>query len=139
MDLARKQQQLIARYCLIENPVERLEAVIARGRRWPAPDAAQRTAESLVRGCTSRVWLVVWVEEGRCRFLMEAEAPLVRGLAALLCELYDGEAAGEIAAFEPGLLAPLGLEAHVSPQRQHGFGEIRRTIREAAASFGLQG
>ena len=64
---------------------------------------------------------------------MQAEAPLVQGLAALLCELYDGETPADLAAFTPDLLPPLGLEQHISPQRHHGFAQIQRTLRAFAA------
>jgi cysteine desulfuration protein SufE len=137
MDLARKQQQLIARYLLIQDRSERLEALVSRGRRWPAPGPNLCTPENLVKGCASRVWLVLEMQHGCCRFLMEAEAPLVRGLAAMLCELYDGETAEDIVPFEPNLLGPMDIESLISPQRLHGFSEIRRAIRENAAATAL--
>ena len=133
MSLPRKQTELIARLLLIEDPAERLDAILARGRRWPAPPPASCTEAALVRGCTSRVWLVGTLAGGRCRFAMQAEAPLVQGLAALLCELYDGETPAVITAFEPNLLNPLGLDPHISPQRRHGFAQIQRTLRAFAA------
>ena len=42
--LPAKQQQLIARLLLIEDPAERLDALLARGRRWPAPGSAPRSS-----------------------------------------------------------------------------------------------
>jgi cysteine desulfuration protein SufE len=63
---------------------------------------------------------------------MDADSPLVKGLAALLCELYDGEAAAEIAATEPELFESLGFARTLSPTRLNGVAQIRTVIRNFA-------
>ncbi len=132
MSLAEKQTAMIARYRAIEDAHERLAAITSRGKKWPAPTDAERTDAALVPGCSSRVWLVGEMSEGVCRFRMDADSPLVKGLAALLCELYDGEAAAEIVALEPELAPALGLDRMLSPTRLHGFASIRAAIRRFA-------
>jgi cysteine desulfuration protein SufE len=134
MSLPEKQRQLIAKYRIIEDAHERLTAITARGRKWPAPRDDERSDASRVQGCVSPVWLVGSVEEGRCRFRVAAESSLVQGLAALLCELYDGETALEIVALEPELMHELGLERQLSPTRLNGLANVRRVIREFAAA-----
>jgi cysteine desulfuration protein SufE len=130
--LPEKQRQLIAKYRVIEDAHERLAAITTRGRKWPAPSDEQRTDEYRVQGCVSPVWLVASMKDGRCRFRVGAESSLVLGLAALLCELYDGESPEEVAAVEPELLHELGLERQLSPTRLNGLANVRRVIREFA-------
>lgn len=130
MSLAEKQTALIARLRAIEDAHERLAAITNRGRKWPAP--VEPTDAALVPGCSSRVWLVGELREGVCRFRMDADSPLVKGLAALLCELYDGAPPAEVAATEPELIAQLGLDRMLSPTRLHGFASIRAAIRRFA-------
>ena len=134
MEILEKQRQLIAKYRIIEDAHERLAAITARGRKWPAPGSDERTDANRVQGCVSPVWLVGAMEEGRCRFRVAAESALVLGLSALLCELYDGETAAEIVAVEPELMHELGLERQLSPTRLNGLANVRRTIREFAAA-----
>jgi cysteine desulfuration protein SufE len=134
MSLPEKQRQLIAKYRLIEDTHERLAAITARGSRWPAPREDERTEPHRVQGCVSAVWLVGAMEQGRCRFRVGAESALVLGLAALLCELYDGGTPAEVAALEPELLHGLGLETQLSPTRLNGLANVRRVIREFAAA-----
>ena len=134
MDLLVKQRQLIAKYRIIEDPHERLTAITVRGRKWPAPHDDERTEQNRVQGCVSPVWLVPSIEEGHCRFRVAAESSLVQGLAALLCELYDGEPPAEVAAVEPELMHELGLERQLSPTRLNGLANVRRTIREFATA-----
>ena len=134
MTTLEKQAALIARYSIIEDAQERLAAIVARGRKWPAPTDAEKTDAHRVQGCVSQVWLVGEMEGARCRFRMAADSPLVQGLAALICELYDGEPADEIVAVEPELLESLGLARQLSPTRLNGLASLRRTIREFAAA-----
>jgi cysteine desulfuration protein SufE len=132
MSLAEKQRRLIERYRLIEDPHERLAAVTARGKKWSAPRDDERAESNLVPGCSSRVWLIGELNNGVCHFRMDADSPLVKGLAALLCELYDGETAGEIAATEPEIFESLGFARTLSPTRLNGVAQIRTAIRNFA-------
>ncbi len=133
MPRPEKQRQLIAKYRIIEDAHERLAAITASGRKWPAPAEDERTDAHRVQGCVSQVWLVGSLENGRCRFRVAADSSLVLGLAALLCALYDGELPAEIVAVEPELLRELGLESQLSPTRLNGLANVRRVIREFAA------
>lgn len=134
MHLIEKQRHLIAKYRIIEDPHERLAAITARGRKWPAPAAEERTEANRVHGCVSPVWLVGTMEDGRCRFRIAAESALVQGLTALLCELYDGEPPAEVVAIEPELMHGLGIERQLSPTRLNGLANVRRSIRDFATA-----
>ena len=132
--LADKQQQLIARLNIIEDAHERLAAIVARGRKWPGPAEDQRTDSNRVPGCSSRVWLVGRVENGHCHFQMDADSPLVKGLVALLCELYDGATPAEVASVEPEIFPALHLDRQLSPTRLNGLVSVRAMIRAFAKS-----
>ena len=134
MPLAEKQRQLIARFAIIDDAHERLAAIVARGQRWPEVAAAERTDERRVVGCVSAVWLAGSVEDGRCHFRISAASSVVKGLAALLAVLYEGETPAAVVAWEPGLAAALGLDRQLSPTRLHGLAHIRRAIRDFAAA-----
>lgn len=132
MALAEHQRALVERLRIIEDPQERLSALMGRAKKWPAPEPAQLTEAYRVRGCQSRVWLVARVEEGVCRFRMECDAPMVKGLVALLCELYEGATPEEARDFEPTLVEDLGFDRMISPTRLNGLSAVRNRIREFA-------
>ena len=134
MTIREKQHALVAGFSIIENAQERLSAIVARGRKWPGIGDDERTEGRLVKGCVSRVWLVGEAVDGVCRFRMSADSPLVQGLAAVVCEIYDGGAAGEIAAFESDAIEALGLAPQLSPTRLNGLVNVQRTIREFATA-----
>ena len=134
MPLAEKQRQLVARFAVIDDAHERLAAIVARGQRWPEVSEAGRTDLRRVAGCVSAVWLAGSVENGRCHFRLAAASSVVKGLAALLTALYEGETPAAVLAWEPGLIEALGLDRQLSLTRLHGLAHIRRAIRDFAAA-----
>jgi cysteine desulfuration protein SufE len=132
--LAEKQQQLIADYAIIDDPQERLAAIVDRARRSPPLPDAGRTEANRVKGCISQAWIAAELRDGGCHFRSDADSPLVRGLLKLLCDLYSGAPPAEIVATEPVLLEELGLAKNLSPTRLNGLRSVRAKIREYAAA-----
>jgi cysteine desulfuration protein SufE len=131
--LAEKQRRLVDDYLVIEDPQERLAAIVDRARQSPPLPDAERTETNRVRGCVSQAWIAAGLRDGRCRFRSDADSPLVRGLLLLLCDLYSGATPAEVAATEPALLEELGLARNLSPTRLNGLRSVRAKIREFAA------
>lgn len=134
MSLAEKQQQLVADYAIIDDPQERLAAVVDQARRRAPLPETERTEANRVKGCVSLAWVVGEVREGRCRFRCDADSPLVRGLLVLLCDFYSGATPAEVAATEPALIEQLGLDRNLSPTRLNGLRSVRARIRDFAAA-----
>jgi cysteine desulfuration protein SufE len=130
--LAEKQQQMIEDLLLIEDPQERLAAVVDRARSRPPLAADERTEANRVKGCISAAWVVAELRNHRCLFRSDADSPLVRGLVALLCDLYREATPAEVAATEPELLEKTGLTRTLSPTRLNGLRSVRAKIRDFA-------
>ncbi|HWL53133.1 MAG TPA: SufE family protein [Chthoniobacteraceae bacterium] len=133
---AERQAALIEWYGIIPDPQERLAAVIARKTKLPEVPEAERTPENLVQGCQSRVWITGRLEEGRCRLAMSAESAMVRGLVAVLCEVYDDATPEAVAAFEPELLEKLGISRNLTPTRLNGMAAVRGWLAALARRLG---
>jgi cysteine desulfuration protein SufE len=127
-----RQEELVEQYSAIHDVQERLVLILDRARRLPPLPESDKTDAARVQGCVSRVWLRPSFVEGRCAFRVDAESALVRGLAAFLCEMYEGASPAEVEAVEPHLLERLGIAANLSPTRLHGLAQMRRAIREFA-------
>ncbi len=132
--LAEKQQRMIDDLAVIEDVQERLAVVVDRARTRPPLPAAERTEANRVKGCVSLAWVVGETRGGLCHFRFDADSPLVRGLLALLCDLYGEAAPADIVATEPALLEQLGLTRSLSPTRLNGLRSVRAKIRDFAAA-----
>lgn len=134
MSLAEKQQSLIDDLNIIHDPHERLNAVSLRGQAMKLDDA-YKIETNLVPGCVSRVWLHGELVDGRTRFICAADSPMVKGLAALLCELYSDADPAEVAVVEPRIWESCGFIKMLSPTRLNGLANMRAKIRDMAKAF----
>ena len=132
MSVSERQRRLVEDLSVIPDRQERLAIVVERARRSPALPAAAKTAENRVPGCVSPVWVHADLQDGRLRLQFAAEAPVVRGLVSLMCEIYDGAELPEIVAAEPTVFEALELTRDLSPTRRHGLAAVRARIRQLA-------
>jgi cysteine desulfuration protein SufE len=139
VNLAERQREIVAKLAIIEDPHERLAALMSRAKKCPAPAKEHLTEEHRILGCQSRVWLTGGLESGLCRWSMESDAPMVKGLVALLCELYEGAAPEAVLALEPTLFDELGIVRMVSGTRLAGLASVRQRMRQIAVAFVAEG
>ena len=132
MTLSAKQKDLISDLNLIIDPHERLSALVNKSTNRCFP-AELKTNDHLVSGCVSRVWVAGSLNNGLCSFRCDAESPMVKGLVALLCDLYSGGTPDEVMHVEPEIWAGCGLDRLLSPTRMNGLRSVRARIRDLAA------
>lgn len=130
--LADKQRRMIEDLAIIEDPQERLAAIVDRARRRPPLSETERTEANRVKGCVSQAWVVGEIRDGRCHFRSDADSPLVRGLLALLCDFYSDATPADVAATEPELFEQLDVARNLTPTRLNGLRSVRARIRDFA-------
>ncbi len=134
MSLAAKQQALIEDLNLIPDVHERLGAVTSYAARMKL-DPAQQIDANIVPGCVSRVWLHGVCENGRTRFDCHTESPMVKALAALLCDLYSDVEPAEAANIEPEIWQACQFTKILSPTRLNGLTNMRQRIRTMSEAW----
>jgi cysteine desulfuration protein SufE len=130
--LAEKLQRVISDFSMLEDPQDRLAAVVERAKRIPPLPSKDRIETNRVRACVSVVWLVSELREGRCYFRSDAESPVVRGLVAFLCDFFTGAPPAEVAASDVQPLDALDLTRNLSPTRRNGLTAAHNAIRAFA-------
>ncbi len=115
-------EEVVENFSLFDDWEDRYRYLIDLGRELPHMDEALKTDESLVRGCTSRVWLVPDVKDGVLTFEADSDAHIVRGLVAILFAAYQGRKLSEIASINIDVMfKKIGLDQHLSANRRSGF------------------
>lgn len=115
----------------VRDPHERL-ALITEACAGPGLPLEARRDADLVPGCVSQVWLCGTVLEGILRLRWDAASLLVRGLAGLICQVYDGAAIAGIPGYQSRLLTDLGLDRQLSPTRLRGLAAVEGRIHALA-------
>jgi cysteine desulfuration protein SufE len=128
-------QAIIDDFAVIDDWDERYRYIIELGRKMPPLPDALRTDAVKVRGCASQVWLIAKRENGKLTFVGDSDAHIVRGLIAILLELFNGKSPAEIASLDAkAVLHELGLDTHLSQQRSNGlFAMVERIKADARA------
>ena len=102
----------------------------------PFPDESRIDAYK-VRGCVSQVWLTTRVGDGPdpvVEFQGDSDAHIVRGLIAILLDLYSGRTPREVLDFDArAAIQRLGLSEALSSQRSNGLNAMIQRIRADAA------
>jgi cysteine desulfuration protein SufE len=138
-------EQIIDDFGVLDDWDERYRYIIELGRQMqPLPDQL-KTDLTKVRGCASQVWLVSNLEKGLdgkgiIVFEGESDAMIVRGLIAILLQLYSRKTAQEILAIDAKrVLGELGLDTHLSQQRSNGLFAMVERIRSDARNLAAAG
>ncbi|MDN6320580.1 MAG: SufE family protein [Marinobacter sp.] len=116
---------------------ERYAFIIDLGKQLPAfPDDA-RTEENYVHGCQSQVWVISHIDEtsGKLYLLIDSDAMIVRGLAAMITIALNGKTPRDLLATDiDELFERLDLFRHISPTRGNGLRSMVGKVRDIAAT-----
>lgn len=134
--MAMSVDELVEAFELFDDWEERYAYLLDLARRLEPFPEDKRDEAHKVRGCMSQVWLVHEVEAGppkRLHFRGDSDAHLVKGLIALLMELYNDRTPQEVLAIDgPKAIHRLGLDEFLSAQRRNGLVSMLTRIRQIA-------
>ncbi|HIF25584.1 MAG TPA: SufE family protein [Micavibrio sp.] len=128
-------EELTENFSLFDDWEERYRYLIDMGQNLPPISDDLKTDDKIVRGCTSRVWLVTKIETSddgtrRLTFVADSDAMIVRGLIAILMVAYNNKSKSDIEAVKiDDWFESLGLSAHLSPSRRNGFFSMVERIK----------
>lgn len=128
-------ESLVEDFAYLDDWEDRYRHVIELGKAMPAMDDALKVPATKVEGCASQVWIQPRVQGGRFDFQGDSDALIVRGLIAVLHELYAGLPVGEAAHVDAASeLGRLNLQDHLSAQRSNGLRAMVERLRGYAAA-----
>ena len=130
-----KQQHV--RDIFAECPTEdaKYQKLIELGRNQPLLDPAFKTAENIVKGCQSTMYLHSRMENGLVIFEASSDALISSGLAALLIMAYSGESPETILKCPPTYLDQIGISDNLTPNRASGLYSIHLRMKQEALKF----
>ncbi|MEC7376458.1 MAG: SufE family protein [Pseudomonadota bacterium] len=122
---------------LLDDWEERYAFIIDLGKQLPAFPEDARVEENYVHGCQSQVWLIHHYDDstGRLYLLIDSDAMIVRGLAAIILVALNGKTPRDLLATDiDELFEQLDLFRHISPTRGNGLRAMVGKIRDIAAA-----
>ncbi len=128
-------EDLVETFEFLEDWEDRYRHVIDMGKAMDPMEDALKVPATKVDGCASQVWLHTNTDGGVLRFQGDSDAMIVKGLIAVLKELYDGlplDQARAVDAFAE--MGRLGLNEHLSSQRSNGLRAMVQRLQQVAGA-----
>ena len=114
---------------------DRYKELIQLGRGLEPLSEEERAEKYKIKGCQSQVWLVPEFKDGRVYFRADSDAMLVKGIIALLVNVYSASTPDEILNNKPDFLKEVGVTEHLSMNRTNGLASMMKQIQMYAAVF----
>lgn len=127
------QDQIVEDFSFLPEWDERYAYLIELGQKAPPLAEVYRTEENIVRGCQSLVWLHRECRQGEVYLQSDSDSLIVKGLAALLLQVFSGQPAEAVLEADLTFFEAIGLNKHLSSQRANGLLAMVQEIKAFAA------
>lgn len=116
-------QEVIDNFEVMDDWEDKYTYLISLGKLLPDMDIALKTDSTKVSGCVSRAWIKKIINpDDTVSLLVDSDAQIVRGLAAIIYIAIDGKTLDELSEIDiKCIFEKIGLNQHLSPNRRNGF------------------
>ena len=109
--------------------------IIELGKELLPYPAEHKSAEKIVSGCQSLMYLHSYLEGDVLCFRAHSDALISAGLAALLIQIYEGELPEVVLQCPPSCIEELGLAGLLSLSRAQGLSSFFLKMKRDALAF----
>jgi len=117
---------------------DRYKHLISLGKSLAPMDETHKTESNKIKGCQSQVWLHAELQGNKIIFTADSDASIVKGIIALLVQVYSGCTPDEILGMKPTFLEEIGLKEHLSMSRANGLTAMVKQISFYAMAFKIK-
>lgn len=135
MNINEIQDRIVEDFNQFDDWMDKYALLIDLGNSLTPIDEKCKIPQNIIEGCQSRVWLVAEFENGVIRYQGESDAILVKGIVALLLEIFSGRTPDEILNADLYFIQKIGLREHLSPTRSNGLLAMIKQIKLYALAF----
>lgn len=114
---------------LFDDDLEKYEYIIDLGKSLTPLDISYKQDNFLVKGCTSKVWLLCDAKNDRLHYKADSNSVIVKGLISILIKIFQNLKPEDIINFDIEHLKKLKLDEIISPTRQNGVFHMIKKIK----------
>ncbi|NLB62738.1 MAG: SufE family protein [Fibrobacter sp.] len=139
-EIAKRQETIREVFANFSDSDQKWKYLLQLARDWPGMDSSLQDEKFLIKGCSTRMYLVPSFKDGVLHFDLDTESgadnPLIsRGLGVLALQIYNDLAPAEILHTDPEFFQNIGLNVGLSPTRANGFASLLKQIYMYAQVF----
>lgn len=129
MNITDRQNEIIDEFAVFDDWMEKYEYIIDLGKDLPFIDEEKKTADRIIEGCQSKVWLDASFDGTKMHFTADSDAIITKGIIGLLIRVLDNETPDEIVKTDLFFIREIGLHEHLSPTRSNGLASMVKKIK----------
>tara|TARA_B100000965_G_scaffold47631_1_gene34889 strand:- start:2952 stop:3368 length:417 start_codon:yes stop_codon:yes gene_type:complete len=122
-------------FSFFDNWEDKYQYLIDLGKKLPKLDENFKTEEFRIKGCTSNLWVVPKIQDGKITFLGSSDSVIVQGLFYLVQFVYNNEEPITIMNEPLNFFSEIGLSSHLGPSRTNGFNSLKNQINQIATDL----
>ena len=129
------QEDIIEEFSIFDEWLDKYDYLIELSDTLPAIADEHRTDNYVIKGCQSRVWVDVRLEDGKVYFAADSDAIITKGIIALLIRVMNGRTPKEIIDLDLYFIDAIGLGENLSPTRSNGLVAMIKQMKMYALAF----
>ena len=136
MSIEQRIEFLMNEFSQLKGWEDRYKKIIEKGKNLGDLPEQFKVEQNKVKGCQSQVWLVAELNPKKeIVFRADSDALIVRGLIAILLQVYSLATPAEILKTQPDFLQKMGFNNNLSPSRTNGLYSMVKQIHYYALAF----
>ena len=113
---------LIEDFSFLDGWEDKYKYLIELGNELPHLSEDKKIDEWKIDGCQSQVWIIPHLENDKIYFEGDSDAIIVRGIIAIVFEIFKDKSAQEILDIDvEEIFDKIGLREHITPNRRSGM------------------
>jgi len=138
MTISEAQQELLDDLDLFQDWTERYEYVIGLGKQLSPMAEEQKSADKLIQGCQSQVWLDAALVDGKVQFQADSDSLITKGMIALFVKTLTDQTAEDILTADMSFIDKTGLKEHLAPTRANALNLMAGQMKKHAIDLSGQ-
>ena len=135
MAIDKRISKLVKDFNKLEGWEDKYLLIIKKGKELPCMNDEFKIDVNKVKGCQSQVWIHASLKDNLIIFEADSDATIVKGIIAILLEVYSTSTPAEILSTPPKFLEDIGLKQNLSMSRANGLSFMIKQISLYALAF----
>ena len=140
MTIKEAQTELLDDLSIFQDWTERYEYVISLGKKLPPMEDSAMTADKLIQGCQSQVWLDAEKQDGagnKIIYHADSDSLITKGMIALFIHTLSGQPAEDILTADMTFIDQTGLKEHLAPTRANALNFMAAQMKKLALELSM--
>ncbi|MHA1982815.1 MAG: SufE family protein [Candidatus Hodarchaeales archaeon] len=135
MTIKEIQNQIIEEFSYFDEWLDKYEYLISLGQKLAPLDNSYKIEKYAIKGCQSRVWIVIDNIDGKISLKGDSEALITKGILSLLIRIFNNQLPVDVVDADIFFDVKTGLSKSLSPSRAHGMKSMIQQIKYYTKEF----